>query len=428
MALIKCSECDNKISTKSLECPHCGAPLLEDEKLKKDLVEFNQKKLSSHPFSIIITIMLFILLIGVISSNLIFLNTIRGELTLQQASSSIYYQEYINLYPTLILNIGCISCILSCLSKRLNIFSKIGYLMNIIITIVLFFNLYSNNIRVDICYFLILFINTLLFIIPIKYIVKEDKILIEKDKQNTYEKKNKKIEELSKEKLITKSKIIIIISILIIELISIIVICFKNNNDIYKETIIQVNSDFQIKVINKYINIRSSSNLESKVLGSVNKGDIYNVLDISNTEKHIWYKINYKGKTGYIASPKEEPYIKELFNDKLVVNIFCTKDNDNCGYLMEFILKYQKTTAKAFLIKYHDLKENTTKELFTKVLSHYKEEETIPLIVIGDNIITNYTKDSELTLVEVIQEQINNKINVVNDIKKGINTQTKKDS
>ena len=95
---------------------------------------------------------------------------------------------------------------------------------------------------------------------------------------------------------------------------------------------------------------------------------------------------------------------------------------------MEFILKYQKTTAKAFLIKYHDLKENTTKELFTKVLSHYKEEETIPLIVIGDNIITNYTKDSELTLVEVIQEQINNKINVVNDIKKGINTQTKKDS
>ena len=95
---------------------------------------------------------------------------------------------------------------------------------------------------------------------------------------------------------------------------------------------------------------------------------------------------------------------------------------------MEFILKYQKTTAKAFLIKYHDLQENSTKELFTKVLSHYNEEETTPLIVIGDNIITNYTKDSELTLVEVMREQIDNKINIVNDIKKGTITKTKKDS
>ena len=43
MALIRCSECDNKISTKSLECPHCGAPLLEDEKLNiNNLISSNR--------------------------------------------------------------------------------------------------------------------------------------------------------------------------------------------------------------------------------------------------------------------------------------------------------------------------------------------------------------------------------------------------
>lgn len=428
MSLITCSECDNKISTKSLECPHCGAPLLADKTIKKDYMEFTQKKISSHPISIIITIILFVTLVGIISSNLIFLHTIRGELTLQQASTSIYYQEYINLYPTLILNIACISCILSCLSKKLSLFSKVGYIINIIITILLFFTLYSNNIRVDICYFLILLINTLLFIIPIKYVLKEEKILIENKKEDTYKNKNTKVESLFKEEPTTKKKTIVLISIIILELISVIVIFFKNNNDIYKETIIQANSDFQIKVINDYINIRSSSNIESEVLGSVNKGDIYNVLDISNTENHIWYKINYKGETGYIASPKDDPYIKELFSSKLVVNIFCTKDDEDCGYLMEFILKYQKTTAKSFLIKYHDLEDTYTKEIYNKVLTYYNEKESIPLIVVGDNLINDYTKDSELTLVEVIQEQIDSKTNIVTEIKKGNIDKTKKDS
>lgn len=428
MSIIKCSECDSRVSSKSVECPQCGAPLLDNEETKKDYKEFNLKKITSHPISILITIILFITLLGLVSSNLVFLETIRGELTLQHASSSIYYKEYIQYYPTLILNIACISCIISCMSKKLNLFSKIGYLINIILTIVLFFNMYSNNIRVDICYFLILLVNTILFIIPIKYIIKEETILIENKKESNYKKKNSKIESINIEKIITKKQIIITSIILILELISLIIICFKNNNDIYKETIIQANSDFQIEVINDYINIRSSSNTESKVLGSVNKGDIYNVLDVTGTTTHVWYKINYKGKKGYIASPKEEPYIKELFNDKLVVNIFCTDENEDCGYLMEFILKYQKSTAKSFLIKYQDLEQQSTKEVYNKVLTYYKLEESIPLIVAGDNKLTNYTKDSELSLIEVIEEQINNNKNIVMEIKKGNIDATKKDS
>lgn len=428
MSLRKCTECGHNISTKALECPECGSPVTIDEETKKDNILFKLNKLSSHPLSIITTIMLFISLIGVISSNLIFLNTIRGTLTLQQASTSTYYHDYINIYPTLILNIACISCILSCLSKRLSSISKIGYIINIIISILLFFNLYSNNLRIGTSFYLIILINTILFLIPIKYKIVEEEILIEKKKESYYKKKNTKIEELNNKPLITKPKLIITVSILIIELISIIVIFTKNNNDIYKETIIQANSDFQIKVINDYINIRSSSNIEGEVLGTVNKGDIYNVLDISSTENHIWYKINYKGKNGYIASPKQEPYIKELFSDKLVVNIFCTKDNKDCGYLMEFLLKYQKSTAKAFLIKYQDLEEQSTKEIYNKVLDYYNIKESIPLLIIGENKITNYTKKSETTIIEVIQDQMESKINIVNEIKKGNIEPTKKDS
>lgn len=394
---------------------------------EQETIIFNVKRLSSHPISIITSIILFIALIGIISSNLIFLNTIRGSLTLQQATTSTYYYEFIDIYPTLILNIACISAILSNLSKRLRTISKTGYLINIIISILLFFNIYSNNLRVGISYYLIIVINTILLLLPIKYQIVEEEIEIDKEKESIYQNKNNKVEELNNKPTITKTKTFITISILIIELISIIIILTKNNNDIYKETIIQANSDFQIEVINDYINIRSSSNIEGEVLGTVNKGDIYNVLDISNTENHIWYKINYKGKKGYIASPKQEPYIKELFSNKLVVNVFCTKYNQDCGYLMEFLVKYQRSTAKAFLIKYQDLEDEYTKDIYNQVLKHFDIEESIPLLIIGDNKIVNYTKKSETTIIEVIQEQMENDTNIVTEIKKG-NTQTKKDS
>jgi hypothetical protein len=392
---------------------------------KIESITFNQKKLSSHPISIITTTLLFVALIGVISSNLVFLNTIRGTLTIQQASNNIYYQEYINLYPIIILNIACISAIISNLSKKLTTMAKTGYLINIIITIILFFNLYSNNLRIGISYYLILIINTILLLLPIKYHIVEEEIEIPPSKETKYKEKNNRVEELSTKPTINKTKTIITISILIIELIFTLIIFTKNNNDIYKETTIQANSDFQIKIINDYINIRSSSNIEGEVLGTVNKGDIYNVLDISSTENHIWYKIDYKGKKGYIASPKDKPYIEELYKDKLVVNVFCTNDNQDCGYLMEFLLKYQRSTAKAFLIKYHDIKEENTLLVYNEVLKYFNIEDSIPLIIIGDNKITNYSKKSDTTIIEIIQEQMDNKVNIISEIKKG---NIKKDS
>ena len=92
---------------------------------------------------------------------------------------------------------------------------------------------------------------------------------------------------------------------------------------------------------------------------------------------------------------------------------------------MEFILKYQRSTAKAFLIKYQDLEEETTLLVYNEVLNYFDIKESIPLLVIGDNKITNYTKKSEKNIIEVIEEQMDNKTNIVTEIKKG---NIKKDS
>ena len=45
MALIKCPECNNEVSDKALNCPHCGYPLKKNKRLldqQKDLPDFSK--------------------------------------------------------------------------------------------------------------------------------------------------------------------------------------------------------------------------------------------------------------------------------------------------------------------------------------------------------------------------------------------------
>ncbi|MGD6816111.1 SH3 domain-containing protein [Metabacillus sp. 84] len=55
----------------------------------------------------------------------------------------------------------------------------------------------------------------------------------------------------------------------------------------------------QIYQASAYVNIRSSSSRNSKKLGSVDEGYMLAVVSKINSS---WYKINYKGKTGYVSS------------------------------------------------------------------------------------------------------------------------------
>ena len=83
---------------------------------------------------------------------------------------------------------------------------------------------------------------------------------------------------------------------------------FKLNksSDLYKKWFIQSNerNEFvkQLKVINDYINIRKSATIYSDIVGQVFKEEIYNVLDETDEDGEIWYKIKTnRDVKGWIA-------------------------------------------------------------------------------------------------------------------------------
>lgn len=415
MSLINCKECSHKISDKAEICPNCGTPLTP----KEDTINLKVHKEKTSLITYIIYIIVFLSTLVLISSNLIFLNTIKAEYTIQQIQFSTSYEGIISLYPSIIVNITFISCLLAILSRRFFKLSKLLYILNIIISISLYFYLYKNNLRVDISYYIILLLNTIFIFLPGLYSLKETEITINQKDRVKEEIKSSKLQDLYKEKIVNKLNIILLGIFIFFEIVSLILIASLNKKDIYTETIIQANSDFQIEVINDFINIRKSANTESEILGEVYKDDVYNVLDIIGGTNYIWYKIDYKGKIGYIASSRETPYVKELYSDDLVVNIFCTEKEDNCAYLLEFITRYQKNNKGLFLINYLDVKDKHNKEIYEKVLEYYEDKPTLPYLVIGDNKVSGYEKEENELIVEVISEQKENKTNIVDIIKKG---------
>lgn len=423
MSLINCKECSHKISDKAEICPNCGTPLTPKE--DKLTIKVYKEKVSIITY--IIYIIVFLSMLCLISSNLVFLNTIKAEYTIQQIQYSINYEGIISLYPSIIINITFIACLLSILSKRFFKLSKLLYIFNIIISIILYFYLYKNNLRVDISYYIIILLNTIFIFLPGKYSLKETEITIDEKDRVKEEIKSGKLQDFYKQKTINKLNIILVSIFIFIEIVSLILIVSLNKKDIYTETIIQANSDFQIEVINEYINIRKSANTESEILGEVYKDDVYNVLDIIGGTNYIWYKIDYKGEIGYIASSREEPYVKELYSDDLVVNIFCTEKEDNCAYLLEFITRYHKNNKNLFLINYLDIKDKHNKEIYEKILEYYDDKPNIPYLVIGDNIVSGYEKEENELIIEVIIEQKDNSINIVDMIKKGDELPKKED-
>lgn len=416
MALINCPECNKKISNKAISCPECGTPLSNEN--KKDLIKTTIKKEKTTIITTILYIIVFLTIITIVSSNLTFLKTIRTTLTLQQVQFSETYKGFISLYSSLITNITFIACILTILSKKYFKLSKILFIINNLISIVLYLYIYSLNLRVGPCFFILYFLNIIFLLLPRRNKLTETTEEIPPNQEEKMKKRNTNLQTLYNKKLLTKQNILKTMTIIIIEILFIIPIYIYNNKDIYKETIIQANSDFQIKITNNFINIRAKATTESKILGEVNKGDIYNVLDIQGGTNYIWYKIDYKGQIGYIASSREEPFVEELYNDKLIVNIFCTEENDDCAYLLEFITRYQKIND-TFLINYLDIKDEHDNEVYNKLLTYYQDEPTIPYIIIGTNKVLGYKEQDQQTIIEVITEQQDNKTNLVDIIKKG---------
>lgn len=82
-----------------------------------------------------------------------------------------------------------------------------------------------------------------------------------------------------------------------------------------------INNDIdQIKILVDVINIRESSSVDSKDIGNVSLNEIYDVLDIVDSDIYTWYKIKTNTNViGYVASKKDENWIE--FISKKVVEI-----------------------------------------------------------------------------------------------------------
>ena len=92
----------------------------------------------------------------------------------------------------------------------------------------------------------------------------------------------------------------------------------------------QIKKGWYVEVVyNEPINIREEANRKSNALGKVQPGEIYKVLDINlENENYYWYKIDYNGKEVWIASKRDELWLKDVNNPQdIATPIIKFKDN-----------------------------------------------------------------------------------------------------
>lgn len=418
MAIIECKECKHNISDKASSCPNCGAPVSKTKQIKKDdYEEVIIKKEKTHPLTAIIYILFFIILIVVCLYDINFIKTFRNTYSLIAAESEGAFQSAAHIYSNIIINTIFISCILTSLSKRTFKISKIAFIINFIANVYFFYHIYSLNFRVDIQFFILYILNIIYLLLPRFNAIEETTKIVKKDKIKSIEEKNNKTEELHQKPIYTKPyKITILISI-IISIITLITMIIINNQPIIHQTVIQDKTDFQIEITNDYINVRKEPSTSSTKIGEVNQSDIYNVLDVIGGDNYIWYKIKYQDNIGYISSNRQEPYVKELYKDELIVNVLCD-NSSKCTNLHNKLKEYQKDN-NTFLIYYVNIEENNNIELLNKLNNFFEEDAKVPYITIGTERI--HTKNIYNRTTYYIKHPVDKEYNLVDMIKKGDN-------
>lgn len=418
MALLECSECKHIVSTKATSCPNCGAPVEKTKDNKKtnlmEIIEIKEKKAILNN---LLYVLIFIILIIITVSDVTLIKTFRNTYSLIAAEREPTFETAANIYSNIIINLTFISCLLAIYSKKTFKLSKLTFYINLITHCVFFKYIYELNFRINLQYYILFIFNIIFLILPrfnkLEHITK----IIDKKDKDRIEENNFRLEQYYKEKIYTKEYIRQITISVVISLMILGNITYLNKEEIIHETVIQEKTDYQIKITNEYINVRTKPNTGSKKIGEVNNGDIYNVLDIIGGENYVWYKITYENKIGYVSSHKKSPYLEELYKDELIVNMFCD-NSDTCLELKENIYEYKKEND-TFLLKYINIEDENNLEVFKKVTSYYNDKQKVPYVVIG----TERIKNSKNILNEIklsIKNPPKENINIVNDIKKGV--------
>lgn len=240
------------------------------------------------------------------------------------SSSSFSLPEAIlyGIGPSFIQIIICIitfiAFFLGFVSRKTNKVSKYLYFINILLESIYAISLYCINYKLNYQFYVILVLNIILFLIKPKWRIKENICLVSEEEKKEILEENKILMEnfVEKEKNLIKKPfyIIIILMIVIISIFSFLPIKGQGNDRNY--------SLDQVEVISDYIKLRSSPELyNSRVIGIVNKGEIYTYYDVVKEETYsnniTWYKIKTStGISGYIAGNSyDDIYLKILEKD-----------------------------------------------------------------------------------------------------------------
>lgn len=102
------------------------------------------------------------------------------------------------------------------------------------------------------------------------------------------------------------------------------------------------NEKWHVEITNDFINVRSEPGVYSRIVGKVEKGETYKVLDVNLDDKnYYWYyiEIDYFN-TGWIASDRKNPYLKDFNNPydiipptiKYYEDVYYVKSIDDINY------------------------------------------------------------------------------------------------
>ena len=417
MAIIECKECKHNISNKAKSCPNCGAPITKTkQKIKEDYEEITIYNEATHPLTALIYVTFFSVLIVICLYDITLIQTFRNSYSLIAAESEQTFTTNSNIYSSIIINSTFIACIMTSISKRTFKISKFPFIINLITHIIFFKYLYSHNFRVDIQFYILYILNIIFLLLPRFNKLEQITKIVKKDKIEKLSNKSIKLEEYYNKPIYDKKYKITLLTLIVISILSLVVIMYFNHKPIIHHTVIQDKTDYQIEITNDYINVREKPTTKSKKIGEVNQNDIYNVIDIVGGDNYIWYKIKYNDNIGYISSDRYEPFVKELYSDKLIVNVFC-EDNNKCNTLIDKLNKY-KENDDTFLINYLDITDKKNKNIFNKLQKYYKDKNvSIPYVVAGTERLKN---DNNLykNIIEIIKHPVDKELNLVDIIKK----------
>ena len=164
---------------------------------------------------------------------------------------------------------------------------------------------------------------------------------------------------------------------------------------------------WKVEITNDYVNVRKDHSVYETQIDKVYKGDTYKVIEIYlDDPNYVWYKIELdNGSEGWIASGRNEPYVKEINNPN------ASSEED---YFVDYkspILRFFEDTYKTesidtITLDHLEIIEDSEYEVTYEI---YKEEE--PQDVPGPQYWIQYTVvdafDNKTVKVQRIEFEIN---------------------